>query len=171
MAWIVVASTLPALDGFLPMLFYQSKAIGSDYVISLLAGACEAARLIFMLLALKALAAAARDYDASERSGYGVMIVTGIMGGVALITLLVAIILQEGKFKSVNTYANIALLTVFLMYLAYTLMMLSPAFAAMARSLGYGPPGVFLAMAVAFSMMSVVSAWLFARGKWKLKRV
>ena len=39
------------------------------------------------------------------------------------------------------------------------------------RSLGYGPPGVFWAMAVAFSLMSVVSAWLFRRGRWKLERV
>lgn len=39
------------------------------------------------------------------------------------------------------------------------------------RSLGYGPPGVFLAMAIAFSVMSLVSAWLFRRGAWKLKRV
>ena len=39
------------------------------------------------------------------------------------------------------------------------------------RSLGYGPPGVFWAMAIAFSVMSVVSAWLFRRGTWKLKRV
>ncbi len=131
-AWIIVASTLPALDGFLPMLFYNSKAIGGDYVIALLAGACEAARLIFMLLALKSLAAAARDYDASERSGYGVMIVTAIMGGVALVALLVAVILQEGKFKSINTYLNITLVSVFLMYVAYTLMMLSPALSALA---------------------------------------
>ena len=39
------------------------------------------------------------------------------------------------------------------------------------RSLGYGPPGVFLSMAIAFSVMSLVSAWLFRRGRWKLKRV
>jgi Na+-driven multidrug efflux pump len=37
--------------------------------------------------------------------------------------------------------------------------------------LGYGPPGVFWAMALAFSVMSVVSAFLFRRGTWKLKRV
>jgi len=37
--------------------------------------------------------------------------------------------------------------------------------------LGYGPAGVFWAMAVAFSVMSVVSAVLFRRGTWKLKRV
>jgi len=39
------------------------------------------------------------------------------------------------------------------------------------RSLGYGPPGVFWSMAVAFSVMSLVSAWLFRRGTWKLKQV
>jgi putative MATE family efflux protein len=39
------------------------------------------------------------------------------------------------------------------------------------RSLGYGPPGVFWAMAIAFSVMSVVAALLFRRGTWKLKRV
>lgn len=131
-AWIAVASLLPALDTFLPMLFYQSKAIGGDYIIAVLAGACEAARLIFALLALKALANAARDFDASEKSGYGVMIVSGVMGAVAILTLLIAIILQEGKFKSLNTYANLSLGTVFLMYLGYAVMMLSPAIAAMA---------------------------------------
>ena len=39
------------------------------------------------------------------------------------------------------------------------------------RTLGYGPAGVFWAMAVAFSVMSLVSASLFRRGTWKLKRV
>ena len=129
-AWIAVASLLPAVDTFLPTLFYQSKSIGSDYVIALLAGAAEVGRLIFGLLALKALAAAAKDYDASERSGYGMMIVIGVIGGVVVLTLLVAVLLAEGKFKSLNTYLNLGLGTVFLMYLAYALMMLSPAIAA-----------------------------------------
>jgi len=39
------------------------------------------------------------------------------------------------------------------------------------RSLGYGPPGVFWSMAIGYSLMSVVSAWLFRRGRWKLARV
>jgi putative MATE family efflux protein len=42
---------------------------------------------------------------------------------------------------------------------------------ALARPLGLGPSGVFWAMAVAFSVLSVVSALLFRRGAWKLKRV
>jgi putative MATE family efflux protein len=41
----------------------------------------------------------------------------------------------------------------------------------LARPLGYGPSGVFWAIAVAFSVMSVVAGLLFRRGQWKLKRV
>ena len=38
-------------------------------------------------------------------------------------------------------------------------------------TLGYGPAGVFWAMNISFSVMSIVSAALFRRGRWKLKRV
>ena len=42
---------------------------------------------------------------------------------------------------------------------------------ALAVPLGFGPTGVFIAATVAFSTMSLVSAWLFRKGRWKLKRV
>jgi MATE family, multidrug efflux pump len=42
---------------------------------------------------------------------------------------------------------------------------------ALGPALGFGLAGVFWAMAIAFSVMSVVSAVLFRRGKWKLMRV
>jgi putative MATE family efflux protein len=38
-------------------------------------------------------------------------------------------------------------------------------------SFGYGPTGVFWAMNIAFSVMSIVSALLFRRGTWKTARV
>jgi putative MATE family efflux protein len=41
----------------------------------------------------------------------------------------------------------------------------------LAHPLGFGPTGVFVAASVAFSTLAVVSAWLFSRGSWKLKRV
>jgi Na+-driven multidrug efflux pump len=41
----------------------------------------------------------------------------------------------------------------------------------LARPLGLGPAGVFWSIAVAFSAMTVVSAYFFRRGSWKLKRV
>jgi len=44
-------------------------------------------------------------------------------------------------------------------------------FYVLARPLGLGPPGVFWAITIAFSLMTVVSAGLFRRGRWKLKRV
>jgi putative MATE family efflux protein len=42
---------------------------------------------------------------------------------------------------------------------------------ALAHPLGLGPTGVFVAVTVAFSTMSAMSAWLFTKGSWKLKRV
>jgi putative MATE family efflux protein len=42
---------------------------------------------------------------------------------------------------------------------------------ALARTFGYGPPGVFWSLALSFSVMSIVSGWLFRQGRWKLKRV
>jgi putative MATE family efflux protein len=41
----------------------------------------------------------------------------------------------------------------------------------LARPLGFGPTGVFVAVAVAFSTMAVVSGWLFSKGGWKTRRV
>jgi Na+-driven multidrug efflux pump len=62
---------------------------------------------------------------------------------------------------STPTLVNLGCFWLFEIPLAYVL----------ARSLGYGPLGVFWAMAIAFSVMSLVSAWLFRRGTWKLTRV
>ena len=41
----------------------------------------------------------------------------------------------------------------------------------LASGVGLGPTGVFIAMAVAYSSLAVVSAILFRRGVWKRKRV
>ena len=41
----------------------------------------------------------------------------------------------------------------------------------LALKLGMGPRGVYIAITVAFSTVAVVSAVLFRRGRWKLKRV
>jgi putative MATE family efflux protein len=41
----------------------------------------------------------------------------------------------------------------------------------LATSAGFGPAGVFWAIAIAFSAMSFVSAAVFRRGKWKNKKV
>jgi putative MATE family efflux protein len=41
----------------------------------------------------------------------------------------------------------------------------------LALPLEFGPTGVFIAACVGYSTISVVSAWLFSKGHWKLKRV
>jgi Na+-driven multidrug efflux pump len=41
----------------------------------------------------------------------------------------------------------------------------------LARRAGLGPRGVALAVTIAFSTVAVVSALIFRRGRWKLRRV
>jgi putative MATE family efflux protein len=41
----------------------------------------------------------------------------------------------------------------------------------LALYLGFGPPGVYAAVTIAFSTLAVVSAIIFRRGRWKLKSV
>jgi putative MATE family efflux protein len=41
----------------------------------------------------------------------------------------------------------------------------------LARGLGFGPEGVFIAITIAFSTLTVCSALLFRRGRWKLATV
>jgi Na+-driven multidrug efflux pump len=41
----------------------------------------------------------------------------------------------------------------------------------LARPMRVGAEGAFWAIAIAFSLLAVLSAVLFRRGRWKLKRV
>jgi hypothetical protein len=131
-AWLFVASALPALDSLLPMLFYSSRAASDgDYLISLLAAVCELLRLIFMLLAIKKTAEAARDGYAVEKAQFGLAMVGMVAGGIAAFVLLVAVLLAEGAFKSFQTVAHLTIFTLLVVYLGYAFMMLNPALAAL----------------------------------------
>jgi len=59
------------------------------------------------------------------------------------------------------TFINIFCFWLFQIPLAYTL----------AHPLGLGPNGVFIAIAVAESVMAIVATLLFRRGKWKTKKI
>jgi putative MATE family efflux protein len=59
------------------------------------------------------------------------------------------------------TYLNFFIFWLFEIPLAYFL----------ANQFGFGPDGVFWAITIAFSLLAVVSAFLFNRGKWKKKKV
>ena len=41
----------------------------------------------------------------------------------------------------------------------------------LSRHFGFGTTGVFLSMTLAFSMLAVISAYLFKRGRWKLRKI
>ena len=42
---------------------------------------------------------------------------------------------------------------------------------ALAYPFGFGPTGVFIAVSIAFSVLALMSAWLFSKGTWKTGRV
>jgi putative MATE family efflux protein len=58
-----------------------------------------------------------------------------------------------------------------LIYLACLWLFEIPLAWALAVPLGFGPTGVFVAVSVALSTMSLVSAWMFSKGTWKTRRV
>ncbi|MBP3958226.1 hypothetical protein J8F10_23505 [Gemmata sp. G18] len=129
-AWMSMVSALPSVGAFLPVLFYQSRAIGGEYIVSLLAGICEVLRLIFVLITLKGLASAARDYGAAEKAQTGVMISAFVLGGTVLGILFMTVLLAEAKFGP-STMAHLGMLMIVATLAAYTFMMLTPALAAL----------------------------------------
>jgi Na+-driven multidrug efflux pump len=46
-----------------------------------------------------------------------------------------------------------------------------PAAWVLSGPLGLGPTGAFLSIAIAFSLLAVLAAVVFRRGRWKLHRV
>jgi putative MATE family efflux protein len=58
-----------------------------------------------------------------------------------------------------------------LIYLVCLWMLELPLAWVLAYPLGFGPTGVFIAVSVAFSVLAVVSGFLFRLGWWKMKRV
>ena len=87
------------------------------------------------MLTVKALAEAAKDYDASGKAQFGLIGAIVVIGAGALLILLIVILLAEGGFKSPSTVSNLASGTLFLVYLGYTGMMIAPGLAAtMAQS-------------------------------------
>lgn len=130
---------IPAVDAFLPALYYSNKAGAAGDVpwqalFAVLGGGCEIARLILVTLALGAHGRAARDYTADERARAGVMGVSWICGAAAVLTLVVVLMIVEGKMaKSARHLAGASGLLIFV---GYALMVLFPALAAHAARAG-----------------------------------
>jgi putative MATE family efflux protein len=72
----------------------------------------------------------------------------------------------EGAFNGAGDTATPARLNFFCFWLGQI-----PLAWLLARPLGLGPVGVFIAVPVSFSVLALWSGWLFRRGKWREKRV
>jgi LSD1 subclass zinc finger protein len=96
MRWSDLSTLMPYSDQFIGVLSYQSKAF-SNYVLPLLSGLLEVARLVLLVLLIGAVGKAVKDYDAGEKS----LMATFIAGGAALaamvVVVLVMVILDNSK--------------------------------------------------------------------------
>jgi LSD1 subclass zinc finger protein len=125
--WICWTSMLPFIDALLPAIIYSRGGFPSELLIAFLAGACELARLIFIMLMVKQLSVAAKDYDSAEKSQIGVLAATIIAGVSAALVLVVVVLLDAGITKSFTALANIMMVTLLLVYMGFTFMTLLPA--------------------------------------------
>ncbi|AWM39978.1 hypothetical protein [Gemmata obscuriglobus] len=123
--WATMATAIPSLNGVLSLLLYAPQAFGSGVLVKFLAGGCEVARLILIVLTLKGLAQAARSSAATARAGPAVTAVAGVCGGVTAVTLFVTILVAEWGF--VRAGLHLASAVSLLSQFAYAFMMMAPA--------------------------------------------
>jgi len=128
-AWLVVATTLPVLDIFFPILFTRPSLIGVTFLLAFLTACLEVARLVFMQLTVKGLARAAGDYAAAEKTQFGLILTAIIIAVVAFVILMVYFLFDGGGIGP-KMILNLAMAIIFLTFLAYTAMMLVPGMAA-----------------------------------------
>ena len=87
MRWQDLATLMPYSDMLIAVLSYQSKGF-SDYILALLSGLLEVARLVLIALLIGAVARAARRHDTADKS----LMATFFAGGATLIAMIVLVI-------------------------------------------------------------------------------
>jgi hypothetical protein len=138
--WLIFSSLLPLLNFVLPALTFLADGAGApaargssdslrQAIFPLLIAVSELARLILMLLTLKALARACKDDDAGVRAQLGLKGVLLAVVGLLVITLILSVILKNVNLGR-GTEA-IAMLSVTLMFAIYAAMLFLPALSAM----------------------------------------
>ena len=127
--WGAMVSTIPFVDLVVPGLIYGSGAggISSEAVFAVLAGGCEIARMILILMTVQAFARAARDGGAEDKATNGIMVVAVTCGVVALVVTIVAVIVAESKMS--GGLGTLGMLTFLGAYTAYTCMLIVPGIA------------------------------------------
>ena len=136
--WLFLGSVLWVLDLVLPLLIYAPKgaSLGGEGILFLLAAACELARCILVCLTIRGQATAAKDYDAADKAGMGVMLSSIVTGAAAaLVTVLVVIVIEGKMIKSAEYLAGLGGAVV---CTGYALMTVPAALAALAASQSLG---------------------------------
>jgi hypothetical protein len=126
--WVDFVTMLPLFDGILDELVYDSKHL-SGRVVSLLAGACELARLILIVLLVGAVARAGRAGAAAGKSQAALVGVCVAAGACVIVSFVMSLIVHEGK-PSLSTLRHLLMVVLILLYLAHAAMALVSALVA-----------------------------------------
>jgi hypothetical protein len=87
MRWADLATLMPFADALIAELSYDSKGF-SDYVLGLLSGLVEVARLILLILLVGSVGYASKDYDVGGRS-----VVATIIAGAGVVAAMVILVI------------------------------------------------------------------------------
>jgi disulfide bond formation protein DsbB len=96
--WTDLITDLPRLDSLIAVLVYSAKGF-EYYILSLLAGMAELARLILLGLLLAALARSAKDYRAENAAKFGWIAAPSAVG-IAMLVVLLAMVLAKSAAES-----------------------------------------------------------------------
>jgi hypothetical protein len=103
MRWQDLSTLMPYSDMLVAVLSYRSKGF-SDYVLALLSGLLEVARLVLIVLLIGAVARAAKRHDTADKS----LMATFLAGGATLLAMivlvLVAMIFDNSEKTSVKSF-------------------------------------------------------------------
>jgi predicted Zn finger-like uncharacterized protein len=128
--WILLGTVIWVPNAVLPALIYGGgRAVGGEAILLVIAGACEIARIIMVCVTLRALAAAAKDYDSAEKASKGMIAACVVCGAAALVSLLLIVIIDASK--SINTAQYLGGVGLTGICVGYALMALMAALAAM----------------------------------------
>ncbi|HEY2910506.1 MAG TPA: hypothetical protein VGI99_09680 [Gemmataceae bacterium] len=130
-AFALGTSIVPA-EFSLPVLIYGSKLGGgkavSNMILFFLSSACDIARLILVILMLRAMAESAKSFEASDKLRIGVGSVAIVCGAAILVTTFVVLLAVEGEMgKAMRHMFSLMMLA---LMLCHCLMMIFPALGA-----------------------------------------
>ena len=98
MRWSDLTTLLPYTDRLVTVIAYDSKAF-EYYILPMLAGLTEIARLVLIILLIGSVARAAKSYDAAEKSSVAT-IVAGITAVVPMVLLIIVRAISSSSSKS-----------------------------------------------------------------------